>query len=228
MANFTGTAGNDSLNGTPGDDFIDGGDGNDFMRGGLGNDSLVGGQGWDTVDYQTWVGCGTTGPVLVNLAAGTANGADGADVLSGFEGVIGSDFDDTLIGDANNNDLEGRGGNDSIVGGGGFDRAIYWFGGGVNVNLATGLVTGAQGNDTLSGISGVVGSLYADVLVGNAGNNNFATYTGNDTVDGGAGSDDQVQYYWSRTAITADLNSGIVTGKSYNQWRHSGGHRYPD
>ena len=43
MADFIGTANNDTLTGGAGDDFLDGQFGDDTLTGGLGNDSLDGG-----------------------------------------------------------------------------------------------------------------------------------------------------------------------------------------
>ena len=71
----------------------------------------MGFEGIDTVSYAA-----STAAVIVNLAAGT--GADGdaeGDSFSTVENVIGSDFADTLIGNALANVLVGRGGDDTYV-----------------------------------------------------------------------------------------------------------------
>ncbi len=231
MAQIEGTSGDDSLVGTTGEDFMSGyggndtiigGNGSDLIHGGLGNDSLVGGDdiNWDTVSYETWEGGGTTGAVLVNLQNGTASGADGLDVLIGFERVDGSAFNDTIIGSTRNEDFDGRAGNDSIVGGGGFDKVFYLRtngANGVNVNLGTGLAQdGLGGTDTLSGISQIVSSLYNDTLTGNSADNTFTPFSGSDSITGGDGFD-QVDYSFSASAINAHLGTGRVTGKSYVQ-----------
>lgn len=129
MANIVGTANGDSLTGTSADDSIDGLDGNDVLAGRLGNDTLNGGAGYDAADYFE-----ATGPVTVNLATGTASGADGNDILVSIEDVWGSSFDDVLIGDATDNFLfadlgddvlAGGPGNDTLSGGAGIDTAIH-------------------------------------------------------------------------------------------------------
>ncbi|MCA9012822.1 MAG: hypothetical protein KDB01_23890, partial [Planctomycetaceae bacterium] len=59
--------------------------------------------------------------VNVNLATKTASGGAGNDTLDSIENVIGSNFDDFIMGDANDNTLDGIGGLDTIFGGGGID-----------------------------------------------------------------------------------------------------------
>ena len=124
-----GTASSDSLTGTSSADGIDGLAGDDTLAGGLGNDTLNGGAGYDIADYSN-----AGGPVVVNLAAGTASGADGNDVLISIEDVWGSNFDDVLIGNAldnilwddqGNDTLAGGLGDDTMEGGAGIDTALY-------------------------------------------------------------------------------------------------------
>jgi hypothetical protein len=98
--------------------------------------TLDGGGGSNWLDYSDY-GSGVT----VNLAAGTATGLAG---ISRIENVVGSRFNDTLIGDAANNVLIGLGGNDSLQAGSG--RAI---------------LIGGDGNSTLQGGSG-----QEDILIG--------------------------------------------------------------
>jgi Ca2+-binding RTX toxin-like protein/V8-like Glu-specific endopeptidase len=112
-----GDEGDNYLLGGSGDDVISGGDGNDLLEGGAGNDSLDGGAG--TQDCAVF-----SSAVTVNLALGTVTG-EGVDTLTGIEAVIGSDYDDTLIGDIGSNLLIGGTGNDSLDGGAGLDTAIF-------------------------------------------------------------------------------------------------------
>ena len=143
---ITGDAGSNRLEGQDGDDDLFGGDGNDFFRGGAGDDLLDGGAGVDRIEYQAdrFVGDNTgfqpqTG-VTVDLSVetdgvtGDAGSTDGdgvatdpfgdTDTLMGIENVRATDFADTLIGDAGNNQLDGRGDDDIIRAGGGFDFLI--------------------------------------------------------------------------------------------------------
>ena len=116
---LNGLGGDDFLDGGSGTDTLDGGDGNDVLIGGLGNDTLNGGAGTDRADYAR-AGTGVT----VDLAAGTANGGGGLDLLSLVEDVTGSVYADTLTGDGSANVLRGNGGIDTLSGGGGAD-ALY-------------------------------------------------------------------------------------------------------
>ena len=112
MAIFNGTTGNDSLFG---------GKFNDFLIGSPGNDFLDGGSGTDTADYTS-----ASGSVTVNLLTGVAIKADGNDTLVSIENVYGSNFADTLTGNASANSLFGGKGNDTLAGGQGADTFLFW------------------------------------------------------------------------------------------------------
>ena len=118
----TGGEGNDvllNIEGVYGSSFNDsliGAAGNDTLNGRAGDDTLNGGTGFDFA-YYTFAATG----VSVNLGTGTASAGDGNDVLLNIEGVIGSRFNDTLVGDAGGNILNGDTGNDTLTGGAGAD-----------------------------------------------------------------------------------------------------------
>ena len=77
--------------------------------------------GFDTVSYE-----GETGGVRINLALGTGTDSQGdTETLRNIEALRGSDFDDTLFGNAGFNLLDGGGGADRLVGGAGLDIAGY-------------------------------------------------------------------------------------------------------
>ena len=200
-----GDAGDDMLQGFAGDDTLRGGTGNDRIYGGEGADIIDGGVGIDTADYRY-----SQAAVIVSLVTNTGTGGDAqGDILSGIENLAGSDFDDVLIGDAGNNRLVGNEGADKLYGGAGND--IFDTGGGydfvdggagvdtvtydnswglVVVNLATGKGSGAEAaNDTYVNVEYVVGSLFDDVMTGDANVNRLNGLDGNDTLDGGAGND---------------------------------------
>jgi Ca2+-binding RTX toxin-like protein len=114
---LNGWDGHDELRGGAGNDSLKGGFGDDYLEGGQGADKLVGGEGVDTASYHY----SSTG-VAVDLATGTgSNGEAAGDVLYGVENVTGSNFDDTLIGDAKDNVLGGLRGQDTLKGGLGAD-----------------------------------------------------------------------------------------------------------
>jgi Ca2+-binding RTX toxin-like protein len=93
-------------------------DTNETIYGNGGNDTLDGGVGGsDTTGYSFTIGSGVT----VNLALGTSSGFDGVDVLTNFENIEGSNYNDTLTGDSGANILSGLDGDDLLTGGGGND-----------------------------------------------------------------------------------------------------------
>ncbi len=128
-----GNSGNDVVSGGDGNDYVSGGKGDDVISGGAGNDKLFGnsgndkfaagegndaydgGAGFDTLDYS-----GSSRGVSVNLNDHVASGS-GSDTIKGVEGVLGSRFDDTLVGDKNANVFSGGAGDDSFRGRGGAD-----------------------------------------------------------------------------------------------------------
>jgi Ca2+-binding RTX toxin-like protein len=128
-----GLSGDDVLFGGFGDDVVNGSFGEDYIEGGDGADTLDGGSDTDVLSYAV-----SDDAVTVDLLAGTAAGghADG-DVISGFEDLVGSQFDDTLSGDGGKNVITGGVGDDLIRGKGGKDTLI-----------------GGAGEDTLRGDGG--------------------------------------------------------------------------
>jgi Ca2+-binding RTX toxin-like protein len=144
-----GQSGSQILNGLAGDDVLFGGGGNDTLDGGLGNDTLNGGTGVDTATYADAVSA-----VTVNLAAGTATGGAGSDLLISIENVTGSNFNDTLTGTSNNNVLMGGAGNDTLIGGTGDDTLYGGAGADHFVYLAaTDSQAGVNGIDTIMDFS---------------------------------------------------------------------------
>jgi Ca2+-binding RTX toxin-like protein len=217
----TGAAGTDvlisieGLIGSPFADILTGDAQDNTLQGELGNDIMDGGAGFDTVRYAS-----SPAAVIVNLAAGTGTGGQGADVLTGFEAIFGSGFADTLIGNSAKNTLTGFDGDDLLAGGpgddtldgsAGTDYADYSAAsGGMTVNLATKTSSGPDGADFLISIEGVIGSDFADQLTGSDAQDFFRPRGGNDTIDG-AGGKDWIWYIDSTTPITADLGAGFLT-----------------
>jgi Ca2+-binding RTX toxin-like protein len=152
-----------------------------------------------------------TSAVTANLATGVGTGEALGDVYSNVENLRGSNFADSLTGDSGDNTLEGRLGADTLVGGAGMDWATYQ-------NATTGVVANlaaAWGNtgeamlDTYSGIEGLRGTAFNDSLTGDAFDNWLDGWNaGNDTFDGGAGSD-WVDYSGAQVAVQVDLSTGV-------------------
>ena len=163
----------------------------EIFRGGLGDDTIEGGsandtgRGFDFVDYSR-----ALGGVTVSLQSGTASGADGNDVISGIEGVLGSPHNDTIQGNDADNFLQPGKGDDSIDGGLGLDRlSLQNSSGPVTVDMVQGQVTGAEGNDTFINIEQIRGSAFADSIFGDEQANDFQARAGDDSAFGGAGDD---------------------------------------
>lgn len=176
--------------------------------------------GVDTADYRY-----SRDGVEVSLATGTGSAGEAlGDTLTGIENLTGSNFDDTLIGDAGNNRLVGLqgsdhmyggagndtfdtgGGYDYVDGGAGVDTVTYddsW--GLVVVNLATGRGSGAEAaNDVYVNVENVTGSAFDDQLTGDANANRLVGLDGNDTLSGGAGNDVLVGGTGADTLIGGD------------------------
>lgn len=192
----TGSAFDDELTGDRLANRIDGGSGRDTVVGGAGADTLTGGRGIDWLDYSS-----SASAVTVDLENGSGEGGDAeGDVVSGFENLVGSDFDDLLIGNQDPNNLLGGDGDDTLVGGSGADTLQGGSGNNwsdysasstsVRVNLETG--TGEFGDatgDRLIDIQNVRGSEFSDTLTGSDADNAFNSGAGDDTITGGGGSD---------------------------------------
>ncbi|MGO1074610.1 hypothetical protein [Inquilinus sp. CA228] len=211
IENLEGSAFNDTLYGNAGDNLLIGAAGNDTLGGGDGDDVLIGGTGADTLsgqggfDMALYAGAAA---VTVDLATGKGEAGAAGDTLSGIEMLVGSDFadtlrgnaaanvliggegDDTLQGQAGDDALSGGVGADTLAGGDGIDVALYDDAtAAVNVNLATGEGIAGAGGDTLSGIEDLVGSQFNDWLRGDAGGNALSGNAGVDTIEGNDGDD---------------------------------------
>lgn len=122
-------------------------------------------------------------------------GGGGGDSLNGYIGIGPGDPDgaDTLSGGAGDDILDGGLGDEAMSGGPGIDTGNYSNtppGATVDLRLTGPQPTG-QGNDTLSGIENLNGSLFllADSLTGDAGPNRIDGQNGDDLIDGQSGPD---------------------------------------
>ena len=197
----------ESLRGSNFNDMLTGNGGTNILTGGVGNDVLNGDAGSDTASYET-----ASAGVTVSLAlAGPQNtvGA-GTDTLSNFENLRGSNFNDTLTGNAASNVIIGHVGDDLLNGDAGTDTASYETSTvGVTVSLA---IAGAQntigaGTDTLINFEHLRGGVANDTLTGNGGSNIITGGLGNDVLDGGAGTD-TASYDTAFGGVTVNL--GLV------------------
>ncbi|MGE0259887.1 MAG: calcium-binding protein [Alphaproteobacteria bacterium] len=202
------------LRGSAFNDALTGDANNNTLIGGAGADVLDGGANFDLAGYQD-----ATAGLTANLANPASNTGEAAgDTYISIEGLIGSDFNDTLVGDANANLLRGGAGADALNGGGGFDYADYDTA--VTASLANPAVnTGDAAGDTYTSIEGLLGSIFNDTLIGDNNSNELRGGTGADVLNGGGGFD-YAGYQNALTALTASLanpaiNNGDATGDSY-------------
>ena len=160
---------------------------NDTIGGNAGNNVLAGGDGTDTLTY-----AGSAAGVTVNLGATVAQntGGAGTDTASGFENLVGSDHNDTLLGTSGDNTLDGGAGTGDTVSYAGATAGVS-----VDLSQAAAQATGGAGSDTLAGFENLIGSPQADTLIGTAGNNVLTGGTGSDTVS----------YAAATAAVTVDL-----------------------
>ncbi len=198
-----GAGGDDLLEGRGGDDVLDGGAGADTASyagaaGGVTVDLGVSGQqdtgeGRDTlIAVENLVGSAHDDLLTGNGAANDFSAGDGQDWLitnGGGDRLIGGAGHDSLWGGDGDDVIEGGLGDDTLFGGTGSDTASYATATAavrIDLTIMEDQNTGGAGSDTLVSIENIVGSDYADVLIGNAGDN---IITGGPTTWVGGGSD---------------------------------------
>lgn len=209
-----GGGGDDLLIGGPGSDMLDGGDGFDYAS----YVAATAGVLADLVVWTLNIG-EAAGDVYANIEGilGSALGDDlrGTGGDNWIYGGAGSDIaygrggNDVLIGEAGDDTLWGNEGNDALYGGEGLDRLLGGAGAdllngeggfdfahyddatsGITVDLAFNPANadGALG-DQLFNVEGLVGSFFADRLLGDGITNWLYGVDGNDVIDGRGGDD---------------------------------------
>ena len=104
--------------------------------------------------------------------------------------LVGGPGRDTLIGGTGNDVIDGGAGGDSLDGNGGLDTADYRnSAAGVRVDLSRGAASDGGEAESLAGIAHVIGSDFADEIVGDASVNRLAGMGGDDTIRSGDGGD---------------------------------------
>jgi Ca2+-binding RTX toxin-like protein len=208
--NLTGSNSFDVLTGDNGPNVIRGLDRADGFEGLGGDDTLIDDVGGvsdqDAAKYSTAGPGGVTG----NLTTGTVTGDGvGTDTLSGFRSLDGSNFDDVLIGDNDNqlsnsvdNELLGRGGDDvleplrgtdHVTGGSGIDLVTYVNDIAIDIDLSingpNAVTTPVDEVDTVFQVENVTGSPENDTIIGDGNANLLVGLGGDDELTGGGGSD---------------------------------------
>lgn len=171
--------------------------------------------------------CFYSGVDSVNVNFGTGIAIDGfgdTDTFSGIERVAGTSQDDVFIGTCGAQKFIGRAGNDNIDGQGSFadgvryDRDAISVGtAGVTVDLGVGTaIDGFGDTDTLANIERVRGTSEDDILTGSGSDNRFRGLDGNDTIAGGAGTADEIDYLQDEASgglsgVSVNLKTGTAT-----------------
>ncbi|MCP5381604.1 MAG: hypothetical protein H6912_04480 [Kordiimonadaceae bacterium] len=160
-------------------DIITGNSADNLFEGLGGADAFDGGAGIDYVSYIS------SGSVTVDLRTGTGAETDAqGDTYTNIEGIIGSDYNDTLNGDDLDNYFEGGKGVDRINAGGG-DDLIFGLEGGDTIY-------GEEGNDVISGGDGtdtIIAGPGFDIIYGDGGDDTIKGEDDQDLIYGGAGID---------------------------------------
>jgi Ca2+-binding RTX toxin-like protein len=209
----------DTITGIAGVDILRGGSGDDILDGSAGGDTLDGGSGTDYVSFGASAAAISV-DASVGLVITTADAV--GDTMISVEGVIGSGFDDIFTGGSGDDLFSGGGGNDSfsssagadlINGGAGADSVSYLgSAAAVNINLATGVVSGGDAaGDTLIAIESVTGTGLNDTLTGAIGAQILNGSGGNDIIDGAAG-DDVLSGSDGNDVIAASAGNDIIDG----------------
>lgn len=167
--NLTGTSEDDQIEGLGGNDTLIGAGGNDLLIGGAGRDIIDGGDGVDTADYSS-----SQSKVVISLSTfgfrpyGVGFGGDATgDKLYDIENLVGSAFNDVLIGNNESNSFEGNAGNDYLIGGRGSDTFIFKEGDGRDTILdfdtsnseMEKIIIEMDGIDSFNDLSGLISSV---------------------------------------------------------------------
>ena len=153
ISNVIGSAFSDIFKGDANDNVFQGNGGVDYINGGAGN---------DTVSYAAnAVGVGVN---LGYYGTGSGNSWDGTSMnfLTSIENVIGSKFNDTLVGDGNSNIINGGLGTDTLTGGLGADTFMF-----SDTNFGTKFVTDFQDGTDILSFTSKVSHLFTDFVISN-------------------------------------------------------------
>ena len=174
------------------------------------NDRLVN-RGFRRLDIPAAIAALGSAPPPPRLGSCTIEGNGRGNLLEGTPG------DDVICGKGGDDVLVPSGGTDTVIGGGGFDFVSFEnASAGVVVDLAVGTATAGSDVVTLEQIEGAIGSPFADVLVGNGGQNHLVGLGGRDLLDGGGGFD-LARFDFATRPVRASLAGGVAHGEGTDE-----------
>lgn len=168
-------------------DLLIGGAGHQQFRGYAGDDTIDGGDGFDILTYRDDANYDGNGTVNIDLTVVDGDGFTtvidpfgDTDLIKNFEYIEGTGGDDTIVGNAENNEFRGRAGDDLLSGGLGNDT--------LEGQLGNDVLTGGDGDDDIQGDAGqdtLTGGAGNDFLVGGADTDQFVfgLGDGNDIIE---------------------------------------------
>ncbi|WP_196223155.1 calcium-binding protein [Roseibium sp. RKSG952] len=192
-------------------DYIYGFDGDDWIQAGAGDDYIYGGDGSDTSAYTD-----STSGIIVDLtntyedSTGETyvlvedDGFGDSDHLYSIENIWGTDYDDVITGDDEDNIFLGYDGDDVLTGGGGDD-----------------ILVGGDGDDTLDGDDGddvLISTGGNDTLTGGDGADTFVLAGGTVTITDFDADEDTIVIYFDAYDATYDEETGTVTDSEGNTY----------
>ncbi|MHC1999623.1 calcium-binding protein [Methylobacterium sp. CM6241] len=199
-----------------GDDALNGGGGNDVLEGGRGRNTFDGGTGTNTLSYEHFdaPSFDDSYGVGIDMVSGTASdGTDSIvlDTFSNISNIRGTQYADTIEGDAANNVIEGGAGVDDMIGGNGIDTLSFKHSSaGVIVDLREGDGFGGDAEgDTYELFENILGSTSIDVLYGNGDANTLNGNGGSDELYGRRG-DDRLVLSSSPAKVQGDEGTDLL------------------
>lgn len=240
-----GRSGTDQLFGGDQADSIFGGDSNDTIYGGAGIDFLEGGGGSDYIsglipnpgtdfknvfDLDTAGYTKSTSAVYIKLGDGTAGGgiASGGhatgDSLHYILNVVGSKYNDTLIGNDNRNVLEGGAGADTLDGGTKSQWTDFASYARSSESVFASLRdpssnTGDAFGDVYKNIGGLIGSAHSDILEAGSGDSFLWGEAGDDILVAGSGFNEFVGGFGLDTFSYRNSHMGLTV--NLTNWKLS-------
>jgi Ca2+-binding RTX toxin-like protein len=209
--------------------------GADDLRGNAGDDTfwlpegdgavVRGGQGVDVVSFRGRVTLPGEEPDTTGISFTISGGAQdigrGEVTVFSIEGAEGSEYDDTIGGNGQDNLLSGYTGNDTVDGAGGDDliygdHSIREVGENPLAYQYDDPTLFVHGNDTLDGGAGddvIYGNGGDDTITGAGGEDTLVGGLGADSINGGAGDD---QFVYQSAAESSSTGFDTIIGFNFN------------